>query len=202
MRTWRLLSHELAHSLAYGLDALSPGGRDGTLEPTHGSTRSRATLSPLATLALDRRARPGRRVPHRSDRDGHCRDAAGLGLVLESPLVATAPRRTDRTRRRLSRDRSAAPLVRGLLAAKAFRAAASTVSSLALGQCQGHRHRRDSRPARRDDRVRLHARHRVVVAVERRLVLRRLCPPGVDRADLAGPAVLSAGPPGRRHASR
>src|SRR6516162_7731254 len=110
MRTWRLLSHELAHSLAHARDALSPGDRDGTLERTHGPTRSRATLSPLAALAL----------------------------VLQSALVATASRRARLARRRLSRGRSAASLVRGFLAATALRAPASAVSSLALGQRQGH----------------------------------------------------------------
>src|SRR5215475_4956503 len=138
MRTWRLLSHELAHSLAHGREALSRGGRDGTLEPTHGSTRSRATLSPMATLALARRDRLGCGVPHRPDRDRRRRHASGLGLVLDSALVAPATRCTDRPWRRISRDRSAVPLVRRLLTATALRALASTVSSLALGQCQGH----------------------------------------------------------------
>src|SRR5215831_1542032 len=125
MRTWRLLSHELADSLAHGRNALSPGGRDGTLKPTHGSTSSRATLSPLATLALDRRARRGCRVPHCPDRD-RCRGhASGSGLLVDSALVATATRRADRVRRRLSRGRAAAQLVRRLLAATALRAPAS-----------------------------------------------------------------------------
>src|SRR5262249_21056360 len=185
MRTWRLLSHELAHSLAHGRDALSPGGGDGTLEPTHGSTSSCSTLSPLATLALDRRARPGCRVSHRLDRDRRSGHASGLALVLDSALVATARARTDRPRRRISRDRPAASLVRRLLATTAFRAPASTVSSLAVGQRQGHSDRRDTRPARYDSRLRLHARHCVVVAVERRRVLLGLCPPGVDCTDLA-----------------
>src|SRR5262245_44113685 len=129
MRTWRLLSHELAHSLAHARDALFPGGRDGTLERTHGSTSSRATLSPLATRALDRRTLPSGCLPHRSDRDGCSGHASGLARVLQSPLVATAAILTDRPRRRLSCGCSADPLVRGLLAATALRAPASAVSS-------------------------------------------------------------------------
>src|SRR5262249_8179031 len=108
MRTWRLLSHELADSLAHARDALSPGGRDGTLEHTHGSTSSRATLSPLATRALDRQALPGCCLPHRSDLDGCSGHASELARVLQSALVAPASRRAHRARRRLSLGRSAA----------------------------------------------------------------------------------------------
>ena len=174
-RTWRLLSRELAHSLAHrperlvsGPGRLDTGGTHATNERAQRYHRWQFWLS-IAGLVL---AAAYLLRSHRDGRGGH---ASGLALVRQSALVDPASPGAHRPGRRSTALVSLPlALARGLLAAAPLRALAPAVSSLALGRRQGRRDRRRPRPAGRNDRLRIPARHALVVALERRHLLRRL----------------------------